>query len=214
MRLPFAGKYPISQGFNDVCCRASYAKFGLKGHNGIDYALPSGTQVLAPQSGVVIEAANDPTGYGLYIKIENSLEGSVLAHLQSFSVVVGQSVVEGQLVGISDNTGNSTGPHLHSGFYRFPRDRNNGFNGFIDQTPYLAAAATPPTPTPPPSAPGLTDQTKWKVGVSPLGTDFGTLELGSVRSKLFDNENKINLQAYTIKQLTEKLNKIKELANG
>lgn len=135
MKKPFDGEYNITQIFG--VNPQNYAQFGLKGHNGIDYALPNGTKVLAPHGGKIIEATLDPAGYGLYIKIENDIEGSVLAHFREFRVGVGDMVNEGQLIAYSDNSGNSTGPHLHWGYYRFPRNRQNGYAGFIDQTPYL-----------------------------------------------------------------------------
>lgn len=135
MRLPFNGSFRLTQGFGEN--PASYAKFGMKGHNGLDYGLPTGTQVVAPHGGKVIEATNDPGGYGLYLKIENAKEGSILAHLKSFQVKVGETVSEGQPVGLSNNTGNSTGPHLHWGVYPIPRDRTNGYSGCVDQLPLL-----------------------------------------------------------------------------
>src|SRR3990167_2728854 len=134
MRKPFDADWPLTQTFGNklIINRVDiYAQFGLKGHNGLDYGLPTGTKVLAPHNGKIIEATNNPGGYGNYIKIENGVEGSVLAHLQSFAVTVGQDVSEGQLIGLSDNTGNSTAPHLHWGYYKFPRDRTNGYAGFI-----------------------------------------------------------------------------------
>lgn len=140
MRKPFEGDFRLTQGFGEN--PDMYARFGMKGHNGLDYGLPTGTQVLAPHSGKVIEAASDPTGYGNYLKIESDIEGSVLAHLKTFEVKVGDQVNEGQLVAYSNNTGNSTGPHLHWGYYQFPRNRQNGYAGFIDQLPLLAINAT------------------------------------------------------------------------
>lgn len=135
MVRPFRGDFVLTQKFGEN--PADYAQFGLKGHNGLDYGLPTGTQVIAPHGGIVIEAQNDPTGYGNYIKIENIKEGSVLAHLQTFQVKVGDQVSEGQPIALSNNTGNSTGPHLHWGYFTKPRDRSNGYAGFIDQTPLL-----------------------------------------------------------------------------
>lgn len=135
MRYPFNGSYRITQHFGEN--PASYSQFGLKGHNGIDFGLPTGTEVIATHGGKVIEATSDPTGYGNYIKIEDDKQGSLYAHLQSFKVNVGDQVNEGQVIGISDNTGNSTGPHLHFGYYLFPRDRSNGYSGYIDPLPYL-----------------------------------------------------------------------------
>jgi len=138
MQKPFHQDFRLSQGFGEN--PQDYAKFGLQGHNGLDYALPSGTDVTAPHSGKIIEVAFDQPGYGLYIKIENNEEGSVLAHLKDNLVSVGDTVSEGQLIAHSDNTGNSTGPHLHWGYYRFPRMRGNGYAGFIDQLQLLQSA--------------------------------------------------------------------------
>lgn len=143
MRKPFDGSYVLTQGFGEN--PSSYAKFGLKGHNGLDYGLPTGTNVKAPHKGKIVEATYDATGYGMYLKIENDKEGSILAHLKEFKVGVGDEVDEGQLVGISNNTGNSTGPHLHFGYYPIPRDRSNGYSGCIDQLPLLKPATTNPT---------------------------------------------------------------------
>ena len=141
MIKPFFGNFVLTQGFGEN--PASYAQFGMKGHNGLDYGTPTNTQIVAPHGGKVIETSNDPTGYGLYIKIENDKEGSVLAHLKTFQVQVGQTVSEGQPIGLSDNTGNSTGPHLHWGYYLFPRDRQNGYAGFINQLPLIAQPVPP-----------------------------------------------------------------------
>jgi hypothetical protein len=148
MRTPFIGDFPVSQYFG--LNPEMYKKFNLLGHNGIDFGLPTGTPVISPHKGTVKETAFDPLGYGWYIKIENDVEGSVLAHLELGSIMakVGDYIDEGQKIGLSDNSGNSTGPHLHWGYYRFPRDRANGFNGFIDQTPYLIAPVDPPPSIP------------------------------------------------------------------
>ncbi|MCL4482639.1 MAG: M23 family metallopeptidase [Bacteroidetes bacterium] len=137
MIKPFRGNFPLTQrwGVNP----ADYAKFGLFGHNGQDYGLPLNTDVIAPHSGKVIEAAYDANGYGLYYKIENDKEGSVLGHLKENYLAIGATVMEGQLIGKSGNTGNSTGPHLHWGWYLFPRDRGDGILGFMDQGPILKA---------------------------------------------------------------------------
>lgn len=140
MRKPFNGSFILTQGFGEN--PASYAQFGLKGHNGLDYGLPTSTVIVAPHSGTVIEATNDPQGYGLYLKIENEEEGSVLAHLKEFKVKVGDKVVRDQLIALSDNTGNSTGPHLHWGYYKNPRNRQNGYAGFINQLPLIQSTPT------------------------------------------------------------------------
>lgn len=140
MRKPFEGDFRVSQTFGNKLIlngKDLYAQWGYLGHNGIDYATPSGTMILAPHEGFVKEVALDPDGYGWYIKIENEKEGSVLAHNERVFALIGEYVEEGQTVAISDNTGASTGPHLHWGYYNVPRDRANGYGGFIDQSQLL-----------------------------------------------------------------------------
>lgn len=126
----FEGNFPLSQEFGKN--PAWYAKFGLKGHNGIDYALPKGTKLFSCIFGTVTEINNDTRGYGLYIKIENAQCGVLYAHLSKTNVKVGDFVEPGRLLGYSGNTGNSTGPHLHFGVFPKPRDRQNGYVGYID----------------------------------------------------------------------------------
>lgn len=148
MRKPFNGDYILTQGFG--VNPSSYKQFGINGHDGLDYALPMGTPVLAPHAGTVIESSFDPSGYGNYVKIENDVEGSVLAHLSGISVAPGFQVKEGDLIGLSGNSGNvfplptadnpNNGAHLHWGYFPKPRDRQNGFDGFIDQLPLLQVA--------------------------------------------------------------------------
>lgn len=133
MIRPFKGMFSVTQewGINPL----DYARFGLKGHNGVDYGTPTGTPIIAPHKGEVIEASWDPMGYGMYVKIENDVEGSILAHLESFNVNPGDVLTEGTQIGISNNTGNSTGPHLHWGYYRKPRNKADGYSGTTN--PYL-----------------------------------------------------------------------------
>ena len=167
MTLPFRGNFRLTQGFGGN--RASYIQFGLEGHNGLDYGTPINTQIIAPHPGKIIEVADEGNkGYGKYIKIENAKEGSVLAHLSSFQVKVGDFVSEGQPVALSGNTGNSTGPHLHWGYYLFPRNRQNGYAGFINQLPLITHPEPSPTPLPTPNpgyAPTHEGQTVEKDGI-------------------------------------------------
>lgn len=136
----------------------AYAKFGLLGHNGLDMRafLPNGercydggkSEVFAPHDGKIIESVFDANGYGWYVKIENDKEGSVLAHFSHQSPCkVGSTVKTGQFIGYQGTTGNSTGIHLHWGYYKFPRDKSNGYNGFINQeglyTPFGGSMSSP-----------------------------------------------------------------------
>ena len=109
-----------------------YKRFGIKGHNGLDLRAPTGTPVYSPHDGVIKERRFD-SGYGNYLKVESKTEGSVLAHLSRFAVGINKHVKKGDLIGYSGNTGNSTGPHLHWGYYKLPRNRNDGYLGYINQ---------------------------------------------------------------------------------
>lgn len=153
MRLPFKGLYILTQEFgNDLVINGIHiyhqylvlhpdgTKKPMKGHNGLDFGTPHRTEIVAPHSGKVVEVAYDENGYGWYVKIESDTEGSVIAHLDSVDVKVEYLLTEGDHIGWSDNSGNSTNPHTHWGYYRMPRDRANGIAGFIDQVPYLEQA--------------------------------------------------------------------------
>jgi murein DD-endopeptidase MepM/ murein hydrolase activator NlpD len=131
----FIGNFPQSQAFG--INPQNYAKFGLKGHNGLDFACPAGTQIVATADGKVLEVASDSTGYGNYVKLKHNGFVSLYGHLDHQSVNVGDEVICGQLIGISDNTGNSTGPHLHFGVAPcdsngIKTEKDNGYAGYID----------------------------------------------------------------------------------
>lgn len=87
------------------------------GHYGIDICngpvSVRNKPAVAADGGVVIYAGWY-YGYGNYVKIQHS-NGIVTAyaHLNSISVVNGQTVSRGQQVGLIGSTGNSSGPHLH-----------------------------------------------------------------------------------------------------
>lgn len=82
-------------------------------HMGIDIGVPVSTEIHAGHDGTVT-FAGDSGGYGLVGVIEgaNGLM-SKYAHCDSLLVSVGQTVKTGDVIAMSGNTGNSTGPHLH-----------------------------------------------------------------------------------------------------
>ncbi|MFI3294470.1 MAG: M23 family metallopeptidase [Rikenellaceae bacterium] len=84
-------------------------------HNGIDYAAPVGTPVLAVADGTVSRKGWDSGGGGniLFIKHSQGLESGYL-HLSRYpsGIAVGTRVKKGQVVAYTGNTGGSTGPHL------------------------------------------------------------------------------------------------------
>jgi septal ring factor EnvC (AmiA/AmiB activator) len=140
VRLPFSGNFPITQVFG--VNPADYAQFGMKGHNGIDYGLPTGTPVVAATAGTAY-VLSDPPGFGNYLQVVGKDYKTIYAHLKSATVSNGQQVSEGQQIGVSDNTGNSSGPHLHFGVKPIVGlNNNNGFFGAIDPQPLLNQGTT------------------------------------------------------------------------
>lgn len=86
-----------------------------KFHNGIDYAAPTGTKVMAAADGKVVGVGNNGRyAYGRWVAIDhgNGLV-TMYGHLSSQSVKKGMNVKRGDAIGKSGNTGYSTGPHLH-----------------------------------------------------------------------------------------------------
>jgi murein DD-endopeptidase MepM/ murein hydrolase activator NlpD len=95
--------------------------FGKKGkmwssgmHTGVDFAIPSGTDILAVADGKVANA-NWGKAYGVQIvqKIDGQDTWVIYAHLSKSLVKPGDEIKKGQHIGESGNTGNSSGPHLH-----------------------------------------------------------------------------------------------------
>lgn len=115
----------------------------LKGHNGIDFGTPIGAKIVAVDTGRVVEVADDPEGYGRYIKMVHPWGESLYAHLSETLWNVGNIVARGDIIGRSGNTGNSTGPHLHFGMRVSPFNRKDGWGGYIDPAPYLINAGQP-----------------------------------------------------------------------
>lgn len=105
-RQPFRNEWPITQYYGETITSPF--------HTGIDYGCPEKTEILASADGIVMFAGRDSSGYGKYVIIQHDSERSTLyAHLFKVLVVIGEKVTQGQLIGLSGTTGNSTGPHLH-----------------------------------------------------------------------------------------------------
>jgi len=105
-RQPFRNEWPITQKYGETITSPF--------HTGIDYGCPDQTEILASSDGTVMYEERDTNGYGKYVIIQHNSEASTLyAHLFKILVNVGEKVTQGQVIGLSGNTGNSTGPHLH-----------------------------------------------------------------------------------------------------
>ncbi len=82
-------------------------------HKGLDISGPSGTPIVAPADGVVIQAGRDG-GYGNTLVISHG-DGVVTryGHLSGYKVKAGQRVRRGDVIALMGSTGRSTGSHLH-----------------------------------------------------------------------------------------------------
>lgn len=92
-------------------------------HPGVDFGTPRGTKIFAPADGTVRATGNTDAFPGCYswgkwtlVDHSNGL-ATLYAHQDVISVVPGQAVKRGEVIGYSGNTGYSTGPHLHFTVY-------------------------------------------------------------------------------------------------
>jgi len=95
------------------------SKKGTYNHGGYDFSCPTGTPVFAATSGKVGYAGwedkkNYKKGFGTYLRIHSSNGHKVYyGHLSKLLVNVNGNVYTGERIGLTGNTGRSTGPHLH-----------------------------------------------------------------------------------------------------
>ena len=94
--------------------RASPGGIGSTNHRGTDIGRVGYTSpVYAAKAGTVIVATYS-SSYGNYVAISHGSGNTTLyAHMSSLKVSAGQHVNQGDVIGITGSTGNSTGPHLH-----------------------------------------------------------------------------------------------------
>jgi murein DD-endopeptidase MepM/ murein hydrolase activator NlpD len=89
-------------------------------YNAVDIGAPVGTPIAAAADGVVI-TTKSPSGWnggygGLTIIKHDNGSQSLYAHQSRIDVTSGQTVKQGEQIGLSGNTGRSSGPHLHLEF--------------------------------------------------------------------------------------------------
>lgn len=139
-RQPFKGDYAISLDYHEKWL-PTYDNI-TKFHEGIDYLCPEGTEILASADGVVIASGFSATGYGEYIIIQHADEtGTVYAHLSRRNKILFARVQQGEVIGWSGNTGNSSGPHLHfewrrkASNYKSTEDPKTHLKTFFDIDP-------------------------------------------------------------------------------
>lgn len=111
-------------------------------HNGCDFAVPTGTPLVAADDGVVSFVLVDsgqpaattatPSGNAVGIKRGDGVSFSY-SHMSRVDVVKGQRVKAGDTIGLSGGTGRSTGPHLHFVL-------RNAAGNDVDPAPFLPGA--------------------------------------------------------------------------
>jgi hypothetical protein len=128
-------EYYITQGFGPTGEQldggyAGYAHF----NKGIDFGVPLGTPIRSIISGTVISAGDSGDGWGTSVKIQDA-QGNThnFGHLSAAQVSPGQTILAGQLVGVSGSTGKSTGPHLSYDVW-------DASGNFFDPSQYISAA--------------------------------------------------------------------------
>jgi hypothetical protein len=108
----------------------------MQPHSGIDLQMPEGTTLRSVADGVV-DRVYDGTGLigkGLSVQMPDGTR-AIYGHMNEVKAHVGDHVNAGDIVGLSGNTGNSTGPHLHFGL----KDANGSV---LDPTPYADKLAS------------------------------------------------------------------------
>lgn len=98
---------------NGWCWQPGPCASGIYYYGGLDFGVGVGTDVFVGMEGLVTRAGNDASGYGLHVRVQSGQYTLIYAHLSKVLVKAGEKVANGQWIGLSGNTGNSTGPHLH-----------------------------------------------------------------------------------------------------
>lgn len=140
LKQPVKSPAVITQGFGDTA--VDYSRFGLKGHNGVDYAGNLGDPVFAAADGKVEKVGFDPVGWGNYIRLRHSTATTIYAHLKMAVVMLGDMVTVGQKIGEMGYSGNvippnEQGTHLHFGLRPALRNEKDGYGGYVDPLEYI-----------------------------------------------------------------------------
>jgi hypothetical protein len=148
---PLRGRWLITQSFQEHLQRAKQNGWCPGPGNcpgkvyyypALDVACDVGTPLYATMDGK-IEIRREQTGYGYHIRQTNGIWTVIYGHMSGFSVSNGDKVKAGDQIGLTGNTGNSSGPHLHFEI------RKNGVP--VDPAPLLSGIVPPDPPvvTPP-----------------------------------------------------------------
>lgn len=165
---PAPDMYPITQRYSQNA--TAYNSSGK--HGAIDYGVPVGTPLVAPDDGVVVydgwawdlpggpndwhlrwylikPARGDTKGGGGIITVFRNENGAYwgLSHASQSFFHKGDRVRRGQVIQISGSTGIVTGPHTHVNLWPSSPNWSNGAYGAIDPEPWIKTPYSPLSPT-------------------------------------------------------------------
>ena len=214
--------FPIKEGFDYRITQEYgnnrsnyYAKYNLLGHNGQDIGCATGTPYVAVSDATVLDLKNDVkendhTSLGNYIRLLVSLDRPnafyevMYGHCLSILVKQGDKVSRRDTIALGDNTGDSTGPHLHFGVRiierRTPKngekgniyfgvkytvlDYDNGFGGYIDPVTLYETVVVDKLPVD--VRYGETQSTLKEVSFNTLHRNYAKKRLAAVGKQLDD----------------------------
>lgn len=159
---------------------------------GLDISCYTGSPVLAADDGIVDKVIDlGAESYGKYIQVNHLWGFTLYAHLSQWEVAKGHAVAAGEVIGLSGNTGHSTGPHLHFEVKSFS---NRVFPHRIDPAPLLGIGVNVETPEPPandptepiPTTPAATE-IRWNAEEAVRSIESAIADLQGARARLLDN---------------------------
>lgn len=124
-RLNYAYELPYEKGKSHLLVQAYMSMFSHKGEYALDFKMKKGTRICAARAGIVVDIKEDSKKGGLkikYLPLGNHIiirhdDGTYANywHLKYNGVLVnvGDTVKQGQVIGLSGSTGYSAFPHLH-----------------------------------------------------------------------------------------------------
>jgi hypothetical protein len=159
----------------------AYRRYGMPGHEGVDFRALTNTNIYACADGEVYEVGLWKNhAYGIHVRIQHA-DGykTVYAHLAAALVRKGDVVTAGHLIGRADSTGNSSAAHLHLTLKRdgaTARQETNFPKDIIDPTPFLVW----PAQNQPVSAKSVSP-TRPRIGLNLATADIASAGVGTAR---------------------------------
>lgn len=122
--------FPVNGGTITQGPHAMGCSHGNIGFSAIDIGLDTGNPIMATHNGVAQAGHN--SGYGYFVAIRGKCQGkeflTVYAHMLNLPFNGEKEVKKGDAIGLVDNTGNSSGPHIHYEIRDLP-DRMESYLG-------------------------------------------------------------------------------------